>query len=699
MKNEENRCRFSIPHSAFCILHSVFLLLAALPLHAAAPRPDLVVVISIDQFRYDYLDRFAPWFSAGGFNRFLNTGANFPNAYYRHASTFTGPGHASIGTGRTPAENGIIGNTWFERNAYDARSWQSYFDDSGGYPVANAPKLPPPYWYETMAGAPRYCVEDPRVAGNMSPVALSEDALGDRLKEKYPPSRVFAVSLKDRAAILMGGRKADAAYWFDRKGFVSSSYYHPDVSLFAFNLNGYIPASGKWTLSGIIPEDAIRKVTFDPPEAWAFKNPRYGTHFDHPVPNVVAVTYTPFGNDALLDFAARVVETHALGTRGTPDLLFIGLSTPDYIGHYYGPDSMEVADDAVRLDRSLEKFLTALDAKFHDRLLVALTADHGVQPTPEIARLRDPKIDAGRIDFRNPRKEAHRISELPPSRIDIERALAKKLEVQFSPDAPMSKAFVAFFEEPSLYLNWTRIAELKLDGERVKRALRDVIVRQPGVQAGFTNSELMAGNPNPSELERAVRASFRADRSGDMLVQLKKNWIWSFGNANTTHGQALPDDQHVPVMFWGTGIAAGRYEERIAPTDIARTIADMLDFRAGADDSRVLPCADQRRTVLALALAEVEGGKPLTLVATDDLFDVAEPLRKTVRTVDELPAGYARLDMLRVSGDTADVRLWLGPIPRPQPGVASLSCGTGYTFKLQRQNGVWRIVSRGVAVC
>jgi len=699
IQNEEKRCRFSILRSAFCILHSAFFLLLALPAHAA-PRPDLVVVISIDQFRYEYLERFAPWFSAGGFNRFLKTGASFPNAYWRHANTFTGPGHASIGTGRTPAENGIVANTWFERTATDEKAWQKFFDDAGAYTAPNAPKLPPPYWYQTITGAPRYCVEDKLVTGGISPVTLGEDSLGDRLKEKYRQSRVFAVAIKDRAAILMGGRKADAAFWFDGNGFVSSSYYHFDASLFAFNLKigGYVPASSKWTLSGIIPEEALRKVTFDPPEAWPLKNPRFGTHFDHPVPNVRAMTYTPFANDMLFDFASRVVEAESLGTRGTPDLLFVGLSAPDYIGHSYGPDSMEVADDAVRLDRSLEKFLGELDTKFHDRLLVALTADHGVQATPEIARLRDP-IDAGRVDFRNPRREAHRISELPPSRIDIERALAKKLDAQFLPDAPLSKAFVAFFEEPSLYLNWSHVAEVKLDGERVKRALRDVILRMAGVQAVFTNSELMAVNANPSELERAVRASFRADRSGDVLVQLKKNWIWSHGNANTTHGQPLPDDQHVPVMFWGAGVAAGRYEDRIAPTDIARTIADMLDFRAGADDSRVLPCADQRRTVLALALAEVESGKPLTLVAADDLFEVAEPLRKTVRAVDQLPAGYARLDTLKVTGDTADVRLWLGPIPKPQPGVLLLSCGTGYTFRLQRQNGVWRILSRGVAVC
>ncbi len=688
------------------------LLLLLAPTLQAASRPALVVVISIDQFRYDYLDRFAPWFSSGGFNRFLKSGANFPNAYYRHANTFTGPGHASIGTGRTPAENGIVGNSWFDRTATNPKAWENYFEDAGGYAAPNAPKLPPPYWYQTVTGAPRYCVDDARVVGGMSPVTLAEDSLGDRLHEKYPQSRVIAVSIKDRAAILMGGRKADAAYWFDTNlpGFLSSSYYRFDPALFAFNstVTRYIPASEKWTLSGTIPDEAMRKVTFDPPEAWPFKNARYGTHFDHPVSNVRALTYAPFGNDMLFDFATGVIDTEALGSRGTPDLLFIGLSTPDYIGHYYGPDSMEVAEDVVLLDRSLEKFLNVLDSKFHDRLLVAVTADHGVQSMPEIAKLKNSKIDSGRIDFRNPRKEAHFISELPPARLEIERALAKKMNASFSADAPLSKAFVLFFEEPALYLNWDRIAELKLDAERVKRALRDIILALPGVQGVFTNSELMVTNANPSDLERAVRASFRADRSGDVIVELKKNWIWSYGNLNTTHGQPLPDDQHVPVMFWGASIKAGRYSDRIAPTDIAPTISDLLGFEAGGNDSRVLPCVDQRRTVLRTALAEIEG-QPLTLVAADDLFDVAAPLRMTVHASEvpqtereQLPAGYARLDRLTVEGNSATVTLWLGPIPKPrdEPGVIQMSCGTGYTWTLQRDgNGVWRVVSRGVAVC
>ncbi len=694
-------------------LFAVLLFLLAAPA-VAATRPDLVVVVSIDQFRYDYLERFGPWFSERGFNRFLKNGANFSNAYYLHANTFTGPGHASIGTGRTPDENAIVGNTWFDRTAQDEKGWQNFFEDSGSYSVPNPPQAQGPYWYQTITGAPRYCVEDHRVVvsagttGGMSPVALAEDALGDRLREKFPQSRVMSVAIKDRAAILMGGRKADAVYWFDPNlpGFISSNYYRYDPALFAFNQTAtrYLPSSGQWTLSGTIPPDAMKNVTFDPPDAWPFKNSRYGTHFDHPVANMRALTYTPFANDMLLDFTSRIVDVEGLGTRGTPDLLFVGVSSPDNLGHYYGPDSMEVAEDAVLLDRSLQRFIDGLDAKFHDRLLVAITADHGVQSMPEIARLKDPSIDAGRLDFRNPRKEAHLISELPAARIDIERSIAARLNIPFSADAHLSQALVAFFEEPSLYINWDRVRALKLDGEQVKRALRDVLLAMPGVGAVFTNSELLIANANPSNVERAVRLSFRADRSGDVIVELKKNWIWSYGNPNTTHGQPLPDDQHVLMLFWGAAVRPARYEQRASPIDIARSVGALLGFDAGGRDAQVLPFIDARQTALATALAQLENGQPYTLVvppsATADVRSVAAALRKVVSDAPELPAGYARLDALEVNGDKATVRLWTGPIPKPQPGVLSMNCGTGHTFSLVRDaNGVWRITSRGVAQC
>jgi len=696
-------------------------------LHSSLPR--LIVIISIDQFRQDYLVRFAPWFGKRGFNRFLKDGAAFDDAFYRHATTFTGPGHASIGTGRVPAESGIVGNTWIDRNApFDAAAWEWFFDDVTAYTppleVPHVAKTTP--WYAAgNNGVPRYCVYDDRAvvsAGateGMSPVALDEDSLGDRLKQKFPNAKVIGVALKDRAAILMAGRRADAAYWFDSKlpGFVSSSYYHYDPKLFDFNAGvmTYAPESKLWQLSGLIPPADLKRVTFDPPEAWPLKNGRYKTTFDHPVTDARSLTYSPYGNDLLLDFALQAADRARLGSDDEPDVLFVGLSTPDYLGHYYGPDSMEVADDAVRLDRSLGKFLDTLEQRFGTGLLVAITADHGVQPTPEIAKLRDPKIDAGRIDLRNPRKEAQFISELPPLRIDIERALSRKLDVAFDPNAPLENALVFFFEEPSLYLNWSRIAELKLDGERVKRALKEVLLTLDGVGGVFTNTELSTSTAASSELERQVRASFRADRSGDVLLTLRNNWIWSYNVKNTTHGQPLPGDQHVPLLLWGDVVRPGHSSMRVAPTDLAHTVGAMFGLEVGSPGSNILPCIrtlpsdDELRSILTTALTFVEAKQPKTYTVSKGIDprvrSLLASMRHTVAAVPQsdgvsLPADYIRLDRFDVTGDgQATVKVWSGPVVKPKPGELSMSCGAGYTLYFERRDGIWVQTSVGVAMC
>ena len=582
---------------------SLFFALAA----TAAERPSLVVVISVDQLRYDLVDRFAPWFTEGGFKRFAKSGATFPNARYRYGSTFTGPGHASIGTGRPPAESGIVGNTWFERDApVDPKQWDWYFDDTTPYRpegVKETPFVAEGDWWWKLGGSPRYCVYDDRVkptkgkTSGMSPASLSEDSLGDRIKESDLNSRVIAVALKDRAAILMGGRRADAAYWFDYRtpAFISSTYYRFDPAVFSFNnaVTGYIPATKQWTPSPFIPAADLQRVTFDPPAAWPLKNTRYGGTFPHPVKDIRGMTYSPLGHELLLDFAQHVIATEHLGARsGSTDVLFVGVSSTDYLGHYYGPDSMEVADSVVRLDRALEHFLGALDRRFGNRVVVALTADHGVQSNPEIVKLRDPQADVGRVDLRNADPKAKKISELPPLRIEIERELAKRLGIRFDADASLNDALVYFFEEPTLYLNWKRIAALKLDGERVKRTLRDVTaaMKTNGFSGAWTNSEILAAGADATPLVKLVRASYRGDRSGDVILTLRPGWIWTWGSNSTTHGQPVENDLRVPLMLYGPGITPGVYDDDASPLDLAKSIGALLGVDAGGHGSHVLPC-------------------------------------------------------------------------------------------------------------
>ncbi len=663
---------------------AILLLLSQAPgISAVTQPPSLIVVMSVDQMRYDYLERFQPWFSRGGFNRFLQSGATFTNARFLHAVTFTGPGHATIGSGKNPSEHGIVGNAWYERDsAVNTAQWDWYFKDMGGYapPVKNTPDPKLPFWYQVDRGSPRYCVYDDSVTvtggqtTGMSPGSLIGAGLGDLVKADYPGARVIGVSLKDRASILMAGRNADAAYWFDQSlpGFISSTYYHDDPKVFSFNASvpGYFPGTRQWTPSGFIPADDLKRVTFDPPEAWPLKNNRYGGTFPHPLSNIRALVHSPFGNDILLDFALSIVATEGLGTHaGTPDVLFVSVSSTDYYGHYYGPDSMEVADGMVRLDRSLERFLDALERRFGDRLLVALTADHGVQPNPEILKLRDPGADTGRLELRNPYKQGQRISDLPPLRIDIERQLAIRLHVPFDANAPYAKALVFFFEEPSLYLNDVRLRELKLDRERVKLALRNIILNIPGVSEAWTDTELRNAR-KPSELERRMIRSTMSGRSGDVLIALKPNWIWTWGSNSTTHGQPVDNDMHVPLLFWGDGIRAGSYRMASSPEDLARTIGASLGVNAGGVDARILP------------------------VLNADVLDVA--LHDLGARVEDV-----RIDKLEVNGDSATVTLWMGggAPPAPRPGELSLDCGVGHTYRLERRNGKWEIVVRGVMQC
>jgi predicted AlkP superfamily pyrophosphatase or phosphodiesterase len=531
---------------------------------SAPPPPDLVVVISIDQFPYYYIPRFEKWFAADGFNRVLKRGANFTQSRYPYAVTFTGPGHAAIGTGHVPADSGIVANNWYNRTTDKIE----------------------------------YCVDDARTKAAFSPLNLASDSLGDRLQERYDKSKVFGISLKDRAAILMAGRKATAAYWFDPKvGFVSSNYYHFDKPLMdSYNatIPGFVAKHSEWRPSGYIPAADLASVTHDLPKLVKWKsNPKdLGQEFPHTIKTTEQLTYTPFGNELVLQFAERLIDAEGLGTAdGNPDLVFVSLSSPDYLGHAYGPDSFEAADTVVVTDRNLQDFFHNLDKKFGNRWTFAITADHGVQSIPEVAK--DMGKPWGRVDMRNPdKKSAKTFADLGKQRLALEKAMAKKLGVNVTDATPIDKAFITFFDEPAFYLNWPRVRELKLDGERVKRALRDALMAIDGVSAAFTNSELLMANANPSPLEKAVRLSFRADRSGDVLLTLKAGYIWNYNNPpnGTTHGQPVEADQHVPTMLWGNGIKPGSYDDDVAPTFLAKTLGRLLGVDAGGAETSVLPC-------------------------------------------------------------------------------------------------------------
>ena len=559
-------------------------LLGIATLANAADKPALVVVISVDQMRPDYLDRFRPWFRPDGFRRFLDRGARYTEARHRHAGTFTCPGHASIGSGLDPRETGVVGNNWYDV----AKGYREYCVEDRGATWVGAP-----------ADAPAITVRP------ASPVLLSGSFLGDRFKEKFPGARVVSLAVKDRAAVPMGGRKADAAVWFERRfaRFVTSSYYPPRPSLLAFNekVPAFLAAHPRWDLSGRIPEKDLARVTFDPPALVRFKGtlPGMGEAFPHPLPNVQTIIESPFGDELVLALARHAVTDFRLGrgANGAPDLLFLGLSALDYYGHRFGADSREVADGVVRLDGELEAFFSWLDGEVGaGRTLYFLTADHGATTIPEVAREKarlrtgreDPSI-AGRVDFSNGTGTAATVAAGAPDRLALEKHLAARFGYSLDPNLLNSlEGVVLRFEDPiGFYLNRPVLARRRLAPERVKEAVRDWLRARPGVRVSYTNTEILNGLLATEPLALAIERSFRADRSPDVAVYLRPGWIFR-KEGGSTHGQPSDEDSRVPVLAAGPGVLAGSFGVRVSPLSIARTVGALYGFEAGAADVEVL---------------------------------------------------------------------------------------------------------------
>lgn len=566
----------------FCLV-LFFFIGAAAPV-SAPEKASLVIVLSVDQMRADYLERFRPFFGKDGFNRFLERGASFPQARYRHAITFTGPGHASIGSGLDPRSHGIIGNRW-----YDVQEHQAVYCSEDRR--------------TEWVGAPAEGKKIPWAPA--SPVLLNGASLGDRLKERFPKSRVVGIALKDRAAVLMAGRKADAAIWFEERfgRFVTSTYYPPHPELLAFDerLPEFLAKRKVWDLSGKIPEGALSKITFDPPDLYTAKDPSHaeGVTFPHPLSSPRALVSSPYGDELVLDLARFIIDRMRLGADpAQPDLLFIGLSSTDYYGHDFGPDSREIADGIVRLDSALESFFQSLDAAVgRDRVLIFLTGDHGVTPLPEVARAKhrlrtgrdDPSV-AGRVNLNGGRGETAAVSEGSKDRVELERHLARRFSYALEPGLPNpQEGAVLFFEEPSLYLNRAVLARRGLSLESVKEEARDFVRKIPGVVLAYTNTEIGDGLPATAPHSLAIERSFRADRSGDVFIVLKPGWIWSYGKeAGTTHGQPSDDDARVPVLAWGAGVKAGSWDPKVSPLSIARTVGALFGFEVGESDAEIL---------------------------------------------------------------------------------------------------------------
>ena len=551
--------------SLWVVLGFALLLSASRPSAGQTPapapeRPRLVVLVVFDQMRADYLTRWQSLFEEGGLRRLQEQGAWFQNCHYPYAHTVTGAGHASLLTGCTPAVHGIVGNDWYDRQAA-----KTVYCAQGNRP------------YERVPATTSSRIATGKKKGGVSPDQLLVPTVGDVLKEATGgKARVVALSLKDRSAVLPAGRQPEACYWFDTSQgvFVTSSYYRDRPHPWVEEFNRSRPAD-RWFGSfweRLRPEldyELLSGPDDVPGEGIGFVE---GKTFPHPLKGGLArpgrvyyeaVTDSPFGNDLLLDLAKRAITAERLGQHDTPDLLSVSFSSNDLIGHTWGPDSQEVFDVTLRSDRLVKDLLTHLDAQVgKGRYLLALTADHGVCPLPEVSRARGE--EAGRID---------------PSQF-TKKALA------FLNQSFGATSGSGWFEEvsyPWFYLNRQAIRAGGKEPSAVEEALAGWLKKQPGILTAYTRTQLVKGLPPTDKLGGLVRRSFHPDRSGDVVAIQKPYYLFASPLATgTNHGTPHAYDTHVPLLVYGPGVRAGVYQEAVTPQATAPIFAQWLKIPAPA---------------------------------------------------------------------------------------------------------------------
>jgi Type I phosphodiesterase / nucleotide pyrophosphatase len=510
--------------AAAALLASIFLVWPASALASAySAHPKLVVVIVIDQFRGDYLERYHDQFGEGGFRVFLERGAYFSDCNYDYANTRTAPGHATLFTGSYTSGHGIVANEWWDpQKKKDVTSVED-----AAFKLVGVDQAGP--------GA--------------SPHNLLSDTLGDELKlATGGRARVFSTSLKDRAAVLPGGFAADGAYWIDPKSgaWITSSYYRLDLPEWVRNFNGSHRAEKFWNREW---KDADGNVL-------GSAAPRNGKD-GKPAGFYEVVGGTPFANEYQFEFAKELVLYEKLGAGPATDLLAISLSANDILGHRVGPDSPQMRSMALQLDRQLAEFIGFLGHQVGlANVWIALSADHGIAPLPDFAKTL--RLPAANLDAKAMREQVNS---------SLAKKYAKKadyvLDVDY-PDAWLSdEAFAAAGRKES---------DAETDaGEALKQA---------GLAGYFTKSDLARGQVPTTELGRRYAHSYSPEGGWYVLGVPKPFQVGT--TAGTDHATPFSYDTHVPLAFYGLAFQPGIYRTHAEPTDLAVTLASLLGINAPA---------------------------------------------------------------------------------------------------------------------
>jgi predicted AlkP superfamily pyrophosphatase or phosphodiesterase len=520
----------------------------------SARQPDLVLMITIDQLRGEMPRRFEQRLGPAGFRYFFDHGTVYPDAHFKHLVTSTAAGHATLFTGAHTPEHGMAGNDWYDIS----RRQRVYNTEDRQHPVLGVPAAP---------------------AEGRSPRQLTSSTVGDELvKASGGKSRVFAVSLKDRAAIIPGGQLGKAFWYSDETGrFVTSTYYYPVYPQWVIDWNaaGYTEQlrNQNWELL----RDRGSYVFRDHDDRW-FEKPAgmLGRTFPHPLANpddlefYSALRSTPMADQLTLSFVKALVEAENIGSAGHTDMLAVSFSATDYIGHDFGPNSLEAEDNLLRLDQTLQELLGYIDEQVGlDNTLVVLSADHGVATAPE--RMAAMGAPVERTSTQSAMQRGNRA-----------------LRARFAIESDLVIAFVG----QRIYLDESTIRDSGIDLAEAERALAEEITRVPGYYAAFGRSDLQSGALPDTELVKLAARSMHPLRSGHVIVVQDPFWYMSDepeGNA-ATHGSPWAYDTHVPIMIAGPGILNQRVVTRVAPSDIAPTISAYLEIpRPSGATGNLLP--------------------------------------------------------------------------------------------------------------
>jgi predicted AlkP superfamily pyrophosphatase or phosphodiesterase len=515
----------------------------------------LVLQVTVDGLRADLLNRYQAGFGKDGFNYLLKQGTVYTNAQYQHANTETIVGHATLATGATPSQHGMIGNVWFDREAGEL-----------AYNIEDpdAPLLPSRE--ESAEGEQVDPAQNLARTKGRSPVALLAPTFGDGLAAYYGGrSKVFGVSGKDRSAVAMAGQ-VGKAFWYstDNGDFITSKYYYDDYPDWVQNWNEQRQAEKyagtKWQLSSDTSTYLLAEQD-DRPYEMDLKG--YGRTFPHSFGErdnkllFSQVLASPVGDQLLLDFSKELIVNEQLGQDAVPDYLSVSFSGVDVINHFFGPSSLENEEIIRQLDPTLAELLKFIDKKVGlKHTLIAFSADHGIADMPEY--MTELGYAAGRLDPEEIVATANRVGE--------------KLGID---------EIVRFFYRPYIYLNEEKIAAAKLDYAQVEQSIANALTDSEGIAVAVSTKNM--ATQKGSQLLEQVRRNQHVTRSGDIYVAQEPYWfLFDEGPIPSMHGSPWRYDTHVPVIFAGPGINAQAIHRLIHPVDVAPTLSAFLGMTSPA---------------------------------------------------------------------------------------------------------------------